>query len=196
MDVKCMKFPRMRTISWRPEMMAHDVAHGGKAILGAIRDKSADLRFKASGSEYRPHIELMKGQWSMDTDNKSNDKNSVPEYTTCDAIAMLGGRASIVKWLRLHGEEPSISHPMGGHELHVYIARKHQHFGKDMTLVMVCPHDGLVAGGSGGWQVRPPVDLRKTPESVPSAFGNIRMADTTPHKLATTLERLFAGSAF
>jgi hypothetical protein len=187
MDVKCMRLKRIYARSWQPNMVAHDIARSGKAVLGAIRDSDGQVT-----NRHKQNIELNKFM----LDQKDKDHPNAPPMPRCEAVAILGGRSSIVNWLKLHGDEPGIYNGLGDHELHIYVARKHQRFGKDMTMVLICPEGELVAQGAGDWQIKAPYDLRNAPESAMSPYTNKRISDTNPQKLATTLSRAFAGSGF
>jgi hypothetical protein len=73
------------------------------------------------------------------------------------ALYILGGRSSIVSWLRLQGDSPVIRTDGAGQggrflELRVKVWRKHRTFEKDLTLVAVHARKKEPMGNLFGWE--------------------------------------------
>lgn len=166
MDVKCSR--KYHYDSANIDVVAQSTLTGGYAVLNAIKDKPSQFYYGGDGNSIRLNA------YFHDTPDKK-----------CEAVYILGGRGSIVHWLRLQGENPSILNHVGSGPLWLQYFRKHRTLGKDSTLVMICPWRLPLT--LGNWQVQDPIDLRYCLGS------NSRRPDVSPERLATILEHAFAG---
>lgn len=167
MDVKC-----YRTYSYGStniDVDAHTTLTRGAAILNAIRDPR-DRFYGGIGA----HIRL-NAAFANTPDAK------------CESVLIVGGRQSIVQWLRLQGETPEILNDAGSGPLWVQYFRKHRVLGKDSTLVRICPWKIPLTLGS--WVAHEPIDLRFCLGSNP------RRPEVSPARLAAILESTFNGVA-
>jgi hypothetical protein len=167
MEVKC--YRKYQYGSANIDVDAHMTLTRGFAILNAIKDRS-DKFYGGDGTSIR-----LDARFEGTEDRR------------CEAVYILGGRKSIVHWLRLQGENPSILNDAGSGPLWMYHFRKHRTIGKDSTLVMICPWRVPIT--LGGWQAEDPIDLRYCLGS------NRRRPDISPERLATILANTFAGVA-
>lgn len=136
-----------------------------------------------TGYTGRASIELGKVKFSS-KDGLSTDRRS-------DILYMLGGRRSIVQWLRLQGGYPMIGNNTGKMALYATVARKKQLLDKDLTLVALYPDKKLQVAAYGGWKVEQPFDLRTTSEARISPHTGQAIGEFTPAQLAGIFERLF-----
>jgi len=106
-----------------------------------------------------------------------------------ETLFMLGGRQSIIQALRAQGSTPCIMNDAGSQALYAWIFRKKHVFGKNQTLIMICPSKTSVQ--AGGWEATERIDLRY---GLGSAYTT-RYAEVTPSRLADILERMLASKA-
>lgn len=167
MDVKCYRMHNYG--SAHIDVEAHTTLTRGAAILNAIRDKRLNLYGKES------------------TDIRLDASFAGTPDAKCEVVYILGGRKSIVQWLRLQGESPMIYNNVGSGPLWLQYFRKHRALGKDSTLVRICPW--RVPLTLAGWEASDAIDLRY-------CLGmDRRRPEASPERLATILELTFAGVA-
>jgi hypothetical protein len=116
------------------------------------------------------------------------------KYESCkgSALYMVGGRKSIVNWLRLQGQTPKISHPSGNYDLYAIVMRKRERFSKNLTTVVISALPWAEPGG-GGWEKTATYDLKTCPEAKVSPHTGTRMCEFTPQELGNILDRYFGG---
>jgi hypothetical protein len=100
-------------------------------------------------------------------------------------LHILGGRSSIVHWLRLQAQDPTIvSEDSGGRaELWLKVLRKHRTFGKDLTLVSIHPYPNRTREQDGWREVGPGGPLH------PNGLSWRDRSEILPGVLADRLER-------
>jgi hypothetical protein len=178
MQVKCILKYGMRQV-WSPDFVLNEFKTGGTCLLGDLRDPAGSM----SGNNIR--LEKQKfGRFNQ-------GGYDIPEHTNADTLIVMGGRSSIVKWFRFHGNGPTVFQGAGECELFTYVLRLKRRFDKDLTMIVIAAYSGLTA--LGNWDVRGPIDMRNCPEAKNSPYGNLRMCDFTPKELGDIYERLFAG---
>lgn len=154
MQVKCMRKTMRQTMVVSDE--ANDVIARGSALLGSCRDQSGAITLAASNL------------------NRPREQS--------DALYIVGGRESMVHWLQLQAADPRIISPNHG-TLFLTIFRKHQTFGKNLTMAMLCPYELNVMSGS--WDYTAPVDIRFAQDA------NAMAGVLQPNGLAAVLATMF-----
>jgi hypothetical protein len=132
---------------------------------------------------------------SIDVDLHTNSiQGGGAKFRSCkgSALYMVGGRKSIVAWLKTQGEGPKITHPGGAYDLYAIVMRKRELFAKNLTAVAITALPWTEPGGSG-WEKTGTYDLRFCPEVKMSAYTGLKMCEFTPRELGTILERCFRG---
>lgn len=121
-------------------------------------------------------------EWSTTLGNFSNGRGipiGFPEYRKSSELYILGGRRSIVEWLRVQGPQPVIYAEAPLTRLHVHLLRKKRLFDKDLTALLVSPQDPETVGitfknSNSDWELK--------------FSGSTTLPYTTPTELATVLE--------
>jgi hypothetical protein len=163
MQVKCYFQPDASTIF--PDLASDNIRLRGTAVLNQwiSRDHAAGPNtIMITSANY-----LYMGQ---------------PSEKMSDALFILGGRQSIVEWLRVQGTHPTIRNHTQGDPLYASVMRKKQKFDKNLTMVALLGRNDLRVHGAD-WSVKAPVNLRAG--QGPSVFE--------PMQLAAIMQNVFAG---
>jgi hypothetical protein len=103
---------RKKGVAIDPELAMWDLQRKGSALLNtwkrSLLGSSIDDDLRRNGVETGQHIPL---DWVIFNDSFDHHGSSV------DVLYLLGGRASIVHWLRLQGENPLIFNAVGSEAL-------------------------------------------------------------------------------
>jgi hypothetical protein len=174
---------RKKRVAIDPELAMWDLQRKGSALLNtwrrSILGSSIDDDLRRNGVQTDQHIPL---DWVIFNDSFDHHGSSV------DVLYLLGGRASIVHWLRLQGENPLIFNAVGSEALYANIFRKQKRFEKSMTLVAIHPIEQVPVSG-GSWTGGRPVDLIRSPLS-----PRRDKAEFTPSQLGRVLEWIFVNT--
>ncbi|HEY3744038.1 MAG TPA: hypothetical protein VGL53_29540, partial [Bryobacteraceae bacterium] len=104
-----------------------------------------------------------------------------------EILFILGGRQSIIQSLSMQGNAPCIMSDAGTDPLYAWVFRRKHRFGKNETLVMICPVKTTIQASS--WEPTERMDLRYgtgSPYSTP-------YPEVAPARLAEICEQtLFA----
>jgi hypothetical protein len=124
MQVKCILKYGMRQV-WSPDFVLNEFKTGGTCLLGDLRDPAGSM----SGNNIR--LEKQKfGRFNQ-------GGYDIPEHTNADTLIVMGGRSSIVKWFRFHGNGPTVFQGAGECELFTYVLRLKRRFDKDLTMIVI-----------------------------------------------------------
>jgi hypothetical protein len=119
-------------------------------------------------------------QWSAILNTFSSGRGisiGFPESRMASELFIVGGRSSIIDWLRIQGPEPVIYAETGA-KLHVYILRKQRLLDKNLTTLLVSPQDQDTVARqlkSSSWDLK--------------FDGTSHLPSTTPAELANFVER-------
>jgi hypothetical protein len=181
MQVKCV-LRKYISSTVMPDSVADDIEREGSAILA---------KWVSPPPNYGDNIVLSATDFGG-AFNSSVDPSRKKAPKRCDALFILGGRQSIVSWLRLQGKSPKVCNATGNMELHATVLRKRRRFDKDLTMVVIHPY-GDMPLQEGDWKATASVDLRNSPEAPRSQHTGDMMGEFAPMQLASIMERLFMG---
>lgn len=100
-----------------------------------------------------------------------------------DVLFILGGRGSIVHWLKVQGESPTIYNPHLDQPLHMTALRKKALFDKNLTLIAIHPLEQVTVHGTG-WDPMFAVNMTQ--------YSMTKLAEFSPKAIGQIAEQHFA----
>lgn len=99
-----------------------------------------------------------------------------------DVLFILGGRGSILHWLKLQRNQPKVRNTNMSQPLFMTVLRKKQLLDKNLTVLAIHPRGDVVIEGKG-WTGTAPTDMTK--------FNYSKISEYTPLEIADIAEKIF-----